>query len=117
MKNEKTVMSNDKPIGFFLDLFFDGWVKKWRIIFDPIQFSFFIQLCEKLKLYSNIYKQLFWAKCVILSNLKYGHFFISCSEPVEEEKWVTVKLNMNYGSDDRAKRRITTLQKEFIASY
>ena len=34
----------------------------------------------------------------------FSFFFISCSEPVEEEKWVTVKLNMNYGSNDRAKK-------------
>ena len=40
---------------------------------------------------------------LLIINL-FSFFIISCSEPVEEEKWVTVKLNMNYGSDDRAKK-------------
>ena len=34
----------------------------------------------------------------------FSFFIISCTETVEEEKWVTVKLNMNYGSNDRAKK-------------
>ena len=34
----------------------------------------------------------------------FSFFIISCSETVEEKKWVTVKLNMNYGSNDRAKK-------------
>ena len=76
MKNEKTVMSNNKPIGFFLDLFFDGWVKNRESSLILFRIHSLYGLCDKLKLYSNIYKQLFWAKCVILSNLNHGHFKI-----------------------------------------